>query len=919
MKRRIGSAYDEIRNRQLAAIWDDEYVKPINRRAYGLEKEQYIKVYPDANTQLHKPELPQQLQYNFDIACDKFSSQLMHFVSLIENAFTRRSGINTLKWSDLFDSYSTFKLTIQYFLKLQNYKSSNIIASISKVIESFLRFSRAFTNYDNFYVQGYADRREINRTIVSKIIEMESYLQSIQLQFQVFNNPVISPLVGQPNTATAATAATAAGSDDDDEDDESEDEGSLVHSSDASLQSDDNIPGLMSDDDSDPDDNPPPTYSKSMSSTPFNTSAAMNSTFSQPQSDWFESALRPSDLDETSEPHSGARNQLFSSDDHSILAGDTSLVPTLVDDTQVLRTQNELTDADTSINDTIAAFTPPKYIEDIHLKDMKLRESDDPIDAINREFDKKQLNQTDRDNANDLIRSAFGLNYENPEDKEKYLDAYAFLLNQMALVKIRPSYTHESILRMAPTVYNIDADVVQQIIDEAEKLPIRDKEKKIAVINRIKHVFATQRLFDRAQRQSDFNSRSKQLQTPRLDRSQGLKSLIASASKMGINDDRIDDLVAIAKDDIYSDPSSSGQKMTKETRDARLAKRLEELINDDIISNTPKKQEKQTPHLDSSRGMKSLRESAQKIGLDDSKIIELEEKAKSNAKFILEDSKKTTPKKEYNKEESELIKNIFEDLVMKDFVHKSYEEELAEYDSQQFEKAPMIGDTNDLVENPLRLMSLHHDQEVIDADATSGGLPIDSLGLKTNVSSKAEKPPLDTILDYYNANANELRNLWNDKDFDNLFDYFAAYGIRNQKHVTELLKLLEDENPEPRKFYEAYTDDLAEKYPLVKAESKASKKVKAVRVSSQIPTKLKATGKATRVEVEEPIQVVKKDARLTEYNPTQPNAKQKIRSLQDLIMKDSTGNGNLATYREKYIQNFDRASWDRYYKAAGGK
>ena len=86
MKRRIGSAYDEIRNRQLAAIWDDEYVKPINRRAYGLEKEQYIKVYPDANTQLHKPELPQQLQYNFDIACDKFSSQLMHFVSLIENS-----------------------------------------------------------------------------------------------------------------------------------------------------------------------------------------------------------------------------------------------------------------------------------------------------------------------------------------------------------------------------------------------------------------------------------------------------------------------------------------------------------------------------------------------------------------------------------------------------------------------------------------------------------------------------------------------------------------------------------------------------------------------------------------------------------------------------------------------------------------
>jgi hypothetical protein len=910
MKRHIGSAYDEIRNKQLAAIWDDEYVKPINRRAYGLEKEQYIKVYPDANTQLHKPELPQQLQYNFDLACDKFSSQLMHFVSLIENALTRRSGINTLKWSDLFDSYANFKLTIQYFLKLQNYKSSNIVASISKVIESFLRFSRAFTNYDNFYVQGYADRREINRTIVSKIIEMERYLQSIQLQFQVFDNPVISSLVGQPNTATAATAATTvvAGSDDEDDDDESEDDGSLVHSSDASLQSDDDIPGLLSDDDSDPGNDQPPTHSKSMASTPFNTSAAMNSTFSQPQSDWFESALRPSDLDETSEPHSGARNQLFSSDDP------TSLVPTLVDDTQVLRTQNELTDADMSSQDTIAAFTPPKYIEDYHLQNMTLTESDDPIDAINREFAKKQLNQTDRDNAKNLISSAFGLNYDNPEDKEKYLDTYAFLLHQMAAVKIRPSTTYETILQTAPKIYNIDADVVQQIIDEAEQLPIRDKQKKIEVINRIKHIFATQRLFDRAKRQSVLNSRSKQLQTPSLDRSQGMKSLIESATKMGIDDDRIDELTAAARDDIYSDPSSSGQKMTKANRDAKLMKRLEELINDDIISNTPQKQPKQTPHLDRSRGMKSLRESAKKIGLDDSKIVELEEQAKTNAQTILQESRKTQSKKTANKEESELMKEIFEDLVLEDFVHQSYEEELAAYDSQQFEKAPMIGDTSDLVENPLRLMSLHHEQEVIDADASSGGLPIDSLGLKTNVSSKTEMPPLDTILDYYNANANELRNLWSDKDFNNMSSYFAAYGIRNQKHLAELLKLLEEENPEPRAAYVAYTDDLIEKYPI---ESKASKKVKAVRVSSQIPTKLKATGKATRVE--EPIQVVKKDARLTEYNPTQPNAKQKIRSLQDLINKDSTGNGSLAAYREKYIQNFDRASWDRYYKAAGGK
>jgi hypothetical protein len=118
--RRIGSAYDALRNKQIDNIWDDQYVNPINRRAYGLEREQYIKVYPDANTQLHKPELPQQLSHNFDIACDKFVSQLIHFVSMIEDAQVAGTSINGLKWSDFFDSYNLFYSTIQHFIKLQN-------------------------------------------------------------------------------------------------------------------------------------------------------------------------------------------------------------------------------------------------------------------------------------------------------------------------------------------------------------------------------------------------------------------------------------------------------------------------------------------------------------------------------------------------------------------------------------------------------------------------------------------------------------------------------------------------------------------------------------------------------------------------------------------------------------------------------
>ena len=202
--KRLGSAYDAMRNRQLA--WDEDYVNPINRRAFGFEKEEYMKVYPDAGTQQHKPELPQQLQYNFDLACDKFISQLMHFVSLIQTALAAEKEINTLKWSDLFDTYSNFRLTIQYFMKLQNYRSTNIVAAISKVVSAFLRFITAFDDYTDEYEEGFFYEQELNKTIVVKVLEMESFLEGIQQQFQVYGDSIDD--TSAPTPAPAPAPAT---------------------------------------------------------------------------------------------------------------------------------------------------------------------------------------------------------------------------------------------------------------------------------------------------------------------------------------------------------------------------------------------------------------------------------------------------------------------------------------------------------------------------------------------------------------------------------------------------------------------------------------------------------------------------------------------------------------------------------------
>ena len=215
MKRRLGSAYDELRNKQIQEIWDDEYVNPINKRAFGLEKQQYIKIYPDANTQFIKPELPPQLAFNFDIACDKFTGQLIHFISLIEQATFQGREINSLKWSDLFDAYNTFYQNIQHYLKLEKYRSENIARSIDKVASVFIKFYRAFINYTFRYKAGSGRLQEVSQIIIEKVQDIAQTLNVLQQQFQIFGNRVQPTNTGNINDDE----------DDDEDDDDDDDDG----------------------------------------------------------------------------------------------------------------------------------------------------------------------------------------------------------------------------------------------------------------------------------------------------------------------------------------------------------------------------------------------------------------------------------------------------------------------------------------------------------------------------------------------------------------------------------------------------------------------------------------------------------------------------------------------------------------------
>jgi hypothetical protein len=126
----------------------------------------------------------------------------------------------------------------------------------------------------------------------------------------------------------------------------------------------------------------------------------------------------------------------------------------------------------------------------------------------------------------------------------------------------------------------------------------------------------------------------------------------------------------------------------------------------------------------------------------------------------------------------------FDALVSKTLIKEDYEQERAEYDAHQydktgvFERVDMGEEDYDAPTRPLRMMSLEHEQEVVDADR-SGSKPsmsstIDNSELKTG---KGEPTPLDRRATQFHIEPNELRRFWMSRNFDDMMRYLTEHKV----------------------------------------------------------------------------------------------------------------------------------------------
>jgi len=238
---RIGSNYNELRNKQLQEIWNDYYVSPM-KRVFNLERQEYIKVYPDAKTQLHRPDVPVQVVHQFQVVADKFANQLVSFTALIERGNIISSHPNSAfdismqKWSDLFDAYTSFKQSINYFIKFETYKSRDIVVIIDRLVVIYLSFIEALNDFQRTYARSGRGEVELDEIIMNRVDEMTNFMQTIQNKFQIFLSnapppPIQLNMVNQ-NQANSDDEEDEddnsfydAGSGDDDDDNDDDDDG----------------------------------------------------------------------------------------------------------------------------------------------------------------------------------------------------------------------------------------------------------------------------------------------------------------------------------------------------------------------------------------------------------------------------------------------------------------------------------------------------------------------------------------------------------------------------------------------------------------------------------------------------------------------------------------------------------------------
>lgn len=189
---RMGTSYNELRNKQIDQIWDEEYLNPV-KRAFQLEKKQYIDVYPDQPYLQVKPQLPPQVVYNFNTFADKFANQLISFKAIIDRGSELaqedppKFDINLQKWSDLFDSFIQFKQTVISYSKLESYRSRDLTTTVDKIVQLYLFFIESIQNFVHMNIPNVGNEHvDINPNIMKQIEDMGVFLQSTQQQFESF-------------------------------------------------------------------------------------------------------------------------------------------------------------------------------------------------------------------------------------------------------------------------------------------------------------------------------------------------------------------------------------------------------------------------------------------------------------------------------------------------------------------------------------------------------------------------------------------------------------------------------------------------------------------------------------------------------------------------------------------------------------
>jgi hypothetical protein len=187
----------DLRNKQINEIIDSDRL--YNNALFQLEKQEYINVYPDAGTQPNLDQLPPEIKYRFGVNASKFYAVLIYFTSEIESLAPGDAedlNINSLKWSDLFESYGGFKSQINSFLKLpQSFNDNSLLLDFDKVVDAFDKFYTEVYDYN----ENYGDEFPLNKTYENNVLEILTFLENadsmVHQKFSVSqNNFEVDPL-----------------------------------------------------------------------------------------------------------------------------------------------------------------------------------------------------------------------------------------------------------------------------------------------------------------------------------------------------------------------------------------------------------------------------------------------------------------------------------------------------------------------------------------------------------------------------------------------------------------------------------------------------------------------------------------------------------------------------------------------------